>query len=78
MKTTKKSDKKLQEKINNIPNKQMERASKKSSLMKADSFQKMSGADYQDSFTGEDGQCGVDNVSTGDCILVANRFIIQN
>ncbi len=38
----------------------------------------MSGADYQDSFTGDDGQCGMDNVSTGDCILVANKFIIQN
>ncbi len=38
----------------------------------------MSGAVYQDSFTGDDGQCGMDNVSTGDCIIVANKFIIQN
>ncbi len=72
-------EKKPQEKINSVPNKQLEKANKKSSLLKsAESFQRLSGADYQDSFTGDDCQGGFDGVSTGDCILVANRFIIQN
>ena len=53
--TTNQTEKNLQEKNISVPNKKMAKASRKSSLMKAvDCFQRLSGGDYQDSFTGDD------------------------
>jgi hypothetical protein len=61
------------EKVNT---KHLKNSSQRSSVLKDESFVRVSAQDYCHDSMGNMDMDGADVVSTGDCILVANRYIL--